>query len=71
MNAIALLYADAALRLANDRMHDRHVESMNDRRAVRRKGGLAATVASLVRAFTTPAPADVATLPRLADYPYR
>jgi hypothetical protein len=69
---IATLNGDHALRLAHDRMNEHRAQADAERlaRAGRSSGRLAALVAGIRAAFSTP-DADRTVVPLLNDYPYR
>jgi hypothetical protein len=75
MNAIGMLSAHDALRLANERMQELHREAANERlhSMIRRPGmfGRIAAAVSSMRASLTTIDADFTTLPSLSEYPYR
>jgi hypothetical protein len=76
MNAIAALYADQALRLADERANGFRREADHDRLAAigrsnrGRFAGLRAAIASFRNTVTAVDPVGPA-LPTLIDYPYR
>ena len=76
MNAYALISADDALRLANERMQELRNESGIERmrpamRPARSLFGRIAAAVSSLRTTLTTIDADFTTLPTLSNYPYR
>jgi hypothetical protein len=76
MNAYALLAADEALRVANQRIAELHREARNERlaRASRPRRSVRVairTVLSTIRRAIPSLDAAPPALPRLANYPYR
>jgi hypothetical protein len=73
MNAIAALYADQALRLANERQAELHSEAALFRRLASNSQpsfqGLRSIGARIKAVFSVVEPRP--TLPALSDYPYR
>jgi hypothetical protein len=71
MFTMAAVYADEALRLANERLDGLHEESRHNRIHSAKPSRVARIRASLA-AFASPArEVEIAPLPRLSDYPYR
>jgi len=75
MNALGMLSANDALRLANQRMQELQREAAAQRMhsTSRRPGmfGRIATAVSSMRASLTTIDTDFTTLPSLSEYPYR
>ena len=76
MNPYAMLAADEALRVANQRIADLQLEARNERlasasRPRRSIAGAVRTTLSTLRGALASFDAAPPALPRLADYPYR